>query len=353
MSVLQRLDRSFKNARALHLFQRVGVSPLKGGIALCAGWIFLVVFVELLFGRLHVDRFRDPTSGFSIEFTMALMLGVLTFYIFAAIAGHEERTRKTVAALRGMEELSGSDIDETVAHLGRYPLWRFLLVAISGFVIALLAPLAEFPIVGNYEAFNPLLWSPEVFVHRIVGPFLGAGLFLLLHAIVADSVRFWLLARKLRMIELSHIGRYAPFTEQGLSNAVIILGFVSMFTFLAFADRYLFLVGSVILYGGVAALLGLFLPVLGLHGRIRDARNAEADWFRKQIPAARMRVKRGAPGAVHELAGLLACLRDTENVSAWPIAQGGLTRFGLFLLIPLGSWAGGALVERLIDSALS
>ena len=36
----------------------------------------------------------------------------------------------------------------------------------------------------------------------------------------------------------------------------------------------------------------------------------------------------------------------------WPFDASTLARFGLYLLIPLGSWAGGALVERLINAIL-
>ncbi len=41
-----------------------------------------------------------------------------------------------------------------------------------------------------------------------------------------------------------------------------------------------------------------------------------------------------------------------EGVSAWPGDSSNFVRFSLLLLIPLGSWAGGAVVERFIDSLL-
>jgi hypothetical protein len=39
-------------------------------------------------------------------------------------------------------------------------------------------------------------------------------------------------------------------------------------------------------------------------------------------------------------------------VSAWPADSATFVRFSLYLLIPLGSWAGGAIVERFVDSLL-
>ena len=40
------------------------------------------------------------------------------------------------------------------------------------------------------------------------------------------------------------------------------------------------------------------------------------------------------------------------QIAGVPLGGGVLLRFGLLVLIPLGSWLGGALVERLVDSAL-
>ena len=39
-------------------------------------------------------------------------------------------------------------------------------------------------------------------------------------------------------------------------------------------------------------------------------------------------------------------------MSAWPADSATFGRFSLYLLIPLGSWAGGAIVERFVDSLL-
>ena len=41
-----------------------------------------------------------------------------------------------------------------------------------------------------------------------------------------------------------------------------------------------------------------------------------------------------------------------ESVREWPFDTPTLVRFALFLLIPLGSWLGGAVVERVVDLVL-
>jgi hypothetical protein len=40
------------------------------------------------------------------------------------------------------------------------------------------------------------------------------------------------------------------------------------------------------------------------------------------------------------------------SVPEWPFDTPTIARFGLYLLIPLGSWLGGALVERLLVDLL-
>jgi len=49
---------------------------------------------------------------------------------------------------------------------------------------------------------------------------------------------------------------------------------------------------------------------------------------------------------------MLAYEARIESVREWPFDTSTLSRFALFLLIPLVSWIGGALVERIVDSAL-
>lgn len=49
---------------------------------------------------------------------------------------------------------------------------------------------------------------------------------------------------------------------------------------------------------------------------------------------------------------LLAWRGWIESLREWPIDASGLVRLMLYLGIPLASWVGGALVERLVDSAI-
>ena len=52
------------------------------------------------------------------------------------------------------------------------------------------------------------------------------------------------------------------------------------------------------------------------------------------------------------LADLIAWKTLVDSVSEWPFDARMRLRFLLYLAIPVGSWLGGALVERLLGAAL-
>jgi len=94
------------------------------------------------------------------------------------------------------------------------------------------------------------------------------------------------------------------------------------------------------------AFLALFLPTRGARRLMADAKCLELDRVRREIAEAR-REREDA-----RLPGLLAWESRVEAVSGWPIDAATLRRLGVFVLLPLGSWIGGALVERPVDAAL-
>jgi hypothetical protein len=52
------------------------------------------------------------------------------------------------------------------------------------------------------------------------------------------------------------------------------------------------------------------------------------------------------------LANLIAYYQLIDSSQEWPINAANLLRFFMYVLIGLGSWLGGALVERMLDRTL-
>jgi hypothetical protein len=101
--------------------------------------------------------------------------------------------------------------------------------------------------------------------------------------------------------------------------------------------------------------LALWLPVRGVHKRVAALRAAEL----ARVEAA----LRGEPGALVgsrieergselDLADLLAYRSFVAGVRSLPFEGPALGRIALFVLIPIGSWVGGALVERAVEAML-
>ena len=78
------------------------------------------------------------------------------------------------------------------------------------------------------------------------------------------------------------------------------------------------------------------------------AKRAELDRCTEEVRALRD----GRPGAGRSLADLLAWRAYVASVPEWPFDAPTRLRFALYLVIPLGSWLGGALVEKLVDRLL-
>lgn len=96
----------------------------------------------------------------------------------------------------------------------------------------------------------------------------------------------------------------------------------------------------------VLAMAALVLPVLGLRERIRSARQAALEETEESLRAMRDLEHGGGTPPPGRLADLLAYRAYLEALSDWPWDARTRSRFLLYALIPLGSWIGGALVER-------
>jgi len=108
------------------------------------------------------------------------------------------------------------------------------------------------------------------------------------------------------------------------------------------------LVGGGLAVGGLA----LFLQTRGTQPAIRRAKRAELARIEPELRAAREAALRGDVQGRGRLADLLVWRSYVESIREWPFDGTLLVRFGLYVLIPLGSWLGGALVERALSALL-
>jgi hypothetical protein len=100
------------------------------------------------------------------------------------------------------------------------------------------------------------------------------------------------------------------------------------------------------------AVAAFFLPSRRLHRAIREEKHRELARVRAELRRLRDGAAAGHDAEPGQLADLLAQLRYLDELREWPFDNPTMARFFLYLLIPVGSWLGGALVERVVSNML-
>jgi hypothetical protein len=179
------------------------------------------------------------------------------------------------------------------------------------------------------------------------------------HLIVTDvraTRAFASLSRDLMIVDLLDVRSLAPVARRGQRSVLTWAVFSSIFS--------LFWLGDSAARGNVFLLvlaLGLataayFVPLLGVRRTIRAAKHAELDRLRERIRSeSKVTGAAPVPGAEQSprLANLVTYYQLIESTREWPIDATNLVRLALYLLLGLGSWLGGAVVERVLDGLLS
>lgn len=318
-------------------FEATGLPVAVAGLALLSAISVLFGLQELLAGRAGLIA-DDPSVLADVRITITHVAVVV--YLLAAFVYYERERERAVADLRGL--LATEPATEPSAER----VW-LRWAGLVGLGVAVLTSLFASPGTVSYD---PETWTLETAWHRVLGLLIGVGIGRLLMLIVLGSTQLSELAREVHRIDLLDPEPLAPFTRLGLTGALLSIGIVAVFALFLVEVEYLPLVVGLlalsILVGGVA----LLLPLRGVRDRIRAAKHEELHWCRARLRSARAELAAGRSG--EGLEGLIAWEARIQAVPEWPIDASTVRRFGLYLLIPLGSWAGAALVERVIDRLL-
>jgi len=107
-----------------------------------------------------------------------------------------------------------------------------------------------------------------------------------------------------------------------------------------------------LLAGVGVAVAALLLPSRRLHRMIQDEKRRELDRLRAELHRVRDDMLAGRSNEDGRLADLLGYRTYIEQIRDWPFDNPTVLRFLLYLLIPIGSWLGGAVVERMVSNLL-
>jgi hypothetical protein len=160
-------------------------------------------------------------------------------------------------------------------------------------------------------------------------------------------------AQRHAAIDLFDLTPLEPLAGRGLQSALLIILAISLFSLIIGAGHISPLVPVTQTATVLLAAFAVALPSLGVRRRVRAAKREE---LARLSAALRALPSRPAPTQRPEiesrLATLLVLKQHVEAAREWPFDLGTLGRFVLYAVIGVGSWLGGAAVERLLDFVL-
>ena len=330
-------------------------SPLRLALV-TAGTLFATFFaLEALFGRFAVvfgDGGDNPARDPQINFRLTLVMILLVAYLPAAYTLGVRGARRALEDLRPYF-LEEGDATQRAARVGRFELQGLRRARWLGVALALAIP---FWVDRSLDVWSLWNYPVEPIFQRVLLPALGwfAGSFL--YSVSVESRQLSQIGRDQIQVDLLDLRSFAPLTRQGLRYALLVVGLISIVT--------LFLVGyqkhgifSVVLIANAGALAaaaaGLLLPLRGARQAIVAAKRSELDWCDAALRRARAALERDtAPSGSRSIADLVAWRGVVAAVPEWPLDAPTLRRFVLVLGLPIGSWLGGAFVERVVDFVL-
>jgi hypothetical protein len=304
----------------------IPLPPLALAVAISAVLVAIYVSVELALG-VPVSR---P------EILVLLMIGYgfgVNRYIAAAGSGDPRTTDRSVY--------------ETEPRLLRHSRWAGLVGVIFALTLGVLAHVAE----ADQEDVIASLIESHLLMHLVTMPLLA-----------------WLMARGafFTVVEAQHhasetaeappvdlMDLEAHYAAGGLALRLALVWIIgASLGALFIVDWGIEFLLPVLLATLALAVAALVIPVQGTRHRVQEAKRAELARLEARIRTLRDAVLAGDTSSQGRLADLLAYRKYVEEVREWPFDSSVFARFGLYLLIPVASWLGGAFVERLVDAAL-
>jgi hypothetical protein len=290
------------------------------------------------------------SGGVLRDVRLAIVHCLLIGYLPAAFLHVLRSGQRTVLVLRGVLGCTREESETLAASVRLNARW-LAITGLIGLALSFAGPYMVSPLPPT--PWSPSTWNPEVAWHRILGPAAGFWTWWLGYAIVTVSMRMSRIAQKLSRIDLFDLSPLAPFTQQGLTNAFLLIGLLSIWSLTMFEtgfEQMMIMNGSI---GLVLIALALLSPVRGVHRRIRQSKEAALRWVNGEISRQLNAFENSDTGRTSgEMADLVAYRGLVQGVPEWPFTTSTYTRLILYAFIPVVSWSIGIVAEGILGRAL-
>ncbi len=322
----------------VRLFEPIPVAPIWVGLALLATLLLASSALLALLGLSFGERWIE------FELTQLVTLAYLPTAAAYALRG----ARRELFALRPVLDLSEEELAREGEGLRRLD-WRvFTLVRCAGLGIGV--TFAMLP--ASWTGERPPLGDPILTWVMFRSALLGWAVAVTAHLEIDHGLRFARLGRCFARVDLLDTMPLRPFGRQGLRSVAVWLGLSVLFSLLFLAPwgreaATVFSIAFALLAG-----IALWLPARGVHARTVEAKTIELARLRDAISKEREANLAGVAGVDARLSNLIAYRGLLESVATWPFDFSTWLRFAVYVLLGLGSWLGGAVVERVVGSVL-
>ncbi len=321
---------------------RLAIAPAWCGLGLALAHILSSV---LFHAAIDATGSASPLGGGmpSDALLSTLVYALLIGYGAAGLAYARRGHAVAFDDLRPILSASETELDAARREIQRFDATWLRTVGIGAAAIATFATLFTTGLTEDLGSRNPrLIW---IVWQNVL------GFWLVSRAVAHDlgvSRRISRLTQQRAEVELLDQSRLAPLARRGLQSGLLIVVGVSIFSLVYGLEHLspavpLFQVLTIGMVG-----LALLLPSVGVHRRLRHAKREELARLGEELRAA----KEGSADTAR-LAALLTLRQYTQSAREWPFDLGTLGRFSLYAGIGVGSWLGGALVERILDLVIS
>ena len=265
--------------------------------------------------------------------------------------------RNALRSLDGLAGVGGSAREDFARELVRLPrrwLWGGVVLG----CVLHLRILIEFGAPWDAYSRIDLLATRFGFV-TVMGWVHAPAMGLAVSVLLRQGLLFMRIGREVGPVDLLDHTALAPFVHASLRLALLFTLWIGSIT--AFHVDWS---GSMALAPQIAGALPMYLlisgvlfalPLWGIHQRLVAERNAELARVNASIRGDRRALRDSLVAADAEALNavdLLAYRDHVRSFSTWPFDASALLRLGLYLVIPLLSWVGAAVVERGIDVLL-
>jgi hypothetical protein len=325
-------------------------------------WLGLTIAIVCLLSRCAVDVVFLATSGFPVgfaplwrsdvwwpEIVNAIQLGYIPAVLVIARRGISRDFEQLRPWLSRDVEIA--DIRAAAIRTTGFASRAFKLSGlVGGFLFVLTEPSVS-------RGAEPSLTNPAFVWSLLRIPVFTWLLWTLMVSELNATRTYYRMGRNSIQVDLLDVQSLSPFARRGLRSALTWVIFSSILSLFWLGEGVASPQNFPLLVILLAIATATFVvPLIGVHNNIGSAKKVELDRLRDEIRVERAVVtdeRSDESTATPKLANLIAYHQLISRTPEWPIDAANLLRFVMYLFIGLGSWLGGALVERLLDTTLA